>query len=154
MKLIAPHLALLAFVLSGCSATIGSEGPPGPAGLPGLAGPPGAPGPAGPPGPRGAQIARPLFVGDNDPAGINVDADTDVVVSTRRENLSVVLPSASQTGRLITIRAAGRGQVLVQPLAGGFIEQRNSLVLPQGEMVTLMANGQNRWVIISSSDID
>jgi hypothetical protein len=149
MKAIAPCLALL--LLAGCTATIGNEGPPGP---PGLAGPAGAPGPAGPPGPRGAQRARATFVSDNDPASFTVDDDTDVIVSQRRDALSVVLPRALQAGRLITVRAAGRGTVLVQTLAGDQIENRSNLVLPPGEMATMIANGQTRWVIISTSDID
>ena len=158
MKLTAPLLVLLAFALSGCSAIIGRDGPaglPGPAGPPGLAGPAGPPGPVGPPGQRGAQQARPLIVTDADAGTISVGDDADVVVAVRVEKLSIRLPRADQlAGRLLTVRAAGRGGVRLMAAMGETIELAPAFEVPSGEMVTLMADDGQRWFVISTSDLD
>ena len=158
MKLTAPLLVLLAFALSGCSANIGRDGPaglPGPAGPPGLAGPAGPPGPVGPPGQRGAHQARPLIVTDADAGTISVGDDADVVVAVRVEKLSIRLPRADQlAGRLLTVRAAGRGGVRLMAAMGETIELAPAFEVPSGEMVTLMADDGQRWFVISTSDLD
>jgi hypothetical protein len=152
MKLSAPLLVVLTFALSGCAARVGNDGPPGP---PGLAGPAGATGPAGAPGPRGAQQARPLIVNDADPATMNLGDDIDVVIAVRVENLSIRLPRASQlAGRLLTVRVAGRGGIRLMAAMGETIELAPAFEVPSGEMVTLMADGGQRWFVISTSDLD
>ena len=158
MKLTAPLLVVLAFALSGCAARVGNDGPPGPPGPegpPGLAGPAGATGPSGAPGPRGAQQARPLIVNDADPATMSLGDDIDVVIALRVENLSIRLPRANLlAGRLLTVRAAGRGGIRLMAAMGETIELAPAFEVPSGEMVTLMADGGQRWFVISTSDLD
>ena len=145
-------LVLLAFALSGCAARVGNDGPPGP---PGLAGPAGATGPVGPPGSRGAHLAQPLIVTDADAGTISLGDDIDVVIAVRVENLSIRLPRASQlAGRLLTVRAAGRGGIRLMAATGDIIELAPAFEVPSGEMVTLMADGGQRWFVISTSDLD
>ena len=151
-------LVFLAFALSGCAARVGNDGPPGPqgpAGPPGLAGSAGATGPVGPPGSRGAHLARPLIVNDADAGTISLGDDIDVVIAVRVENLSIRLPRASQlAGRLLTVRAAGRGGIRLMAATGDIIELAPAFYVPSGEMVTLMADGGQRWFVISTSDLD
>jgi hypothetical protein len=145
-------LVLLAFALSGCAARVGNDGPPGP---PGLAGPAGATGPVGPPGSRGAHLAQPLIVTDADAGTISLGDDIDVVIAVRVENLSIRLPRASLlAGRLLTVRAAGRGGIRLMAATGDIIELAPAFEVPSGEMVTLMADGGQRWFVISTSDLD
>jgi hypothetical protein len=130
-------LVLLAFALSGCAARVGNDGP------------------AGPPGPRGAQLARPLIVNDADAGTMSVGDDINVVIALRVENLSIRLPRASQlAGRLLTVRAAGRGGIRLMAAMGETIELAPAFEVPSGEMVTLMADGGQRWFVISTSDLD
>lgn len=92
---------------------------------------------------------------DADAGTISVGDDADVVVAVRVEKLSIRLPRADQlAGRLLTVRAAGRGGVRLMAAMGETIELAPAFEVPSGEMVTLMADGGQRWSVISTSDLD
>lgn len=150
--------ALLALSLSACAGSVGPAGPPGlpgPAGPPGAAGPPGPTGPAGAPGRNGTQIARPLIVTDADPATLVAGEAVDVIISVRVEALSIRLPRASLVaGRLITVRAAGRGGIRLMASGSDTIEATPAFQIATGEMATLMSDGGERWFVIATSDLD
>jgi hypothetical protein len=100
------------------------------------------------------QLARPQIVADTDPATLVAGDAVDVIVSVRVEQLSIRLPSASQlAGRLLTVRAAGRGRVRLMAAARDQIEGTPAFEVPAGEMVTIMADGGERWFVISTSDL-
>ena len=141
----------MAFVaLSGCSASIGGRGPIGPQGSPGVAGLPGSAGPAGPQGPvnAGPQLQKMLRTA----VDITVPGDIDVVV-TDGAAVSVRLPpAATGSGRTITIRAFG-GRARVVAANADLIDSGASHALDRGEMITMISDGDRRWVIIGSSDL-
>ncbi|WP_303808941.1 hypothetical protein [Sandarakinorhabdus limnophila] len=92
---------------------------------------------------------------DADAGTISVGDDADVVVAVRVEKLSIRLPRADQlAGRLLTVRAAGRGGVRLMAAMGETIELAPAFEVPSGEMVTLMADDGQRWFVISTSDLD
>lgn len=92
---------------------------------------------------------------DADAGTISLGDDIDVVIAVRVENLSIRLPRARQlAGRLLTVRAAGRGGVRLMAATGDIIELAPAFEVPSGEMVTLMADGGQRWFVISTSDLD
>lgn len=92
---------------------------------------------------------------DADAGTISPGDDIDVVIAVRVENLSIRLPRASQlAGRLLTVRAAGRGGIRLMAATGDIIELAPAFEVPSGEMVTLMADGGQRWFVISTSDLD
>jgi hypothetical protein len=94
-------------------------------------------------------------VTDADAGTISVGDDADVVVAVRVEKLSIRLPRADQlAGRLLTVRAAGRGGVRLMAAMGETIELAPAFEVPSGEMVTLMADDGQRWFVISTSDLD
>ncbi len=92
---------------------------------------------------------------DADPATMNLGDDIDVVIAVRVENLSIRLPRANLlAGRLLTVRAAGRGGIRLMAAMGETVELAPAFEVPSGEMVTLMADGGQRWFVISTSDLD
>ena len=92
---------------------------------------------------------------DADAGTISVGDDADVVVAVRVEKLSIRLPRADQlAGRLLTVRAAGRGGIRLMAAMGETIELAPAFEVPSGEMVTLMADDGQRWFVISTSDLD
>ncbi|WP_303782692.1 hypothetical protein [Sandarakinorhabdus limnophila] len=92
---------------------------------------------------------------DADAGTISVGDDADVVVAVRVEKLSIRLPRADQlAGRLLTVRAAGRGGVRLMAAMGETIELAPAFEVPSGELVTLMADDGQRWFVISTSDLD
>lgn len=92
---------------------------------------------------------------DADAGTVGIGDDTDVVIAARAENLFVRLPRANQlAGRLLTVRAAGRGSVRLMAATGETIELAPAFEVSSGEMVTLMADGGQRWFVISTSDLD
>ncbi|OYZ15562.1 MAG: hypothetical protein B7Y35_05680 [Sphingomonadales bacterium 28-64-96] len=96
-----------------------------------------------------------MIVSDTDASSLSLGDETDVVVSVRVENLSIRLPRANQlAGRLLTVRAAGRGGIRLMAASGDVIELAPAFEVPSGEMVTLMADGGQRWFVISTSDLD
>jgi N-acetylmuramic acid 6-phosphate (MurNAc-6-P) etherase len=96
-----------------------------------------------------------LIVSDTDASSLSLGDDIDVVISVRAENLSIRLPRANQlAGRLLTVRAAGRGSIRLMAAIRDNIEQAPAFEVPSGEMVTLMADGGERWFVISTSDLD
>ena len=141
----------MAFVaLSGCAASIGGRGPIGPQGSPGVAGLPGSAGPAGPQGPvnAGPQLQKMLRTA----VDITVPGDIDVVV-TDGAAVSVRLPpAATGSGSTITIRAVG-GRARVVAANADLIDSGASHALDRGEMITMISDGDRRWVIIGSSDL-
>ncbi len=141
----------MAFVaLSGCAASIGGRGPTGLQGAAGIAGQPGPAGPAGPQGPvnAGPQLQKML----RSAVDITVPGDIDVVV-TDGAAVSVRLPPAvAGNGRTITIRAFG-GRARVVAANADLIDSSASHALDRGEMITVISDGDRRWVIIGSSDL-
>jgi len=144
-------LVTIAFVaLSGCAASIGGRGPIGLQGAPGVAGAPGSAGPAGPQGPvnAGPQLQKMLRTA----VDITVPADIDVVI-TEGAAVSVRLPPAvGGNGRTITIRAFG-GRARVVAGNADQIDSSASHAIDRGEMITVISDGDRRWVIIGSSDL-
>ena len=81
--------------------------------------------------------------------------DIDVVIALRVENLSIRLPRANLlAGRLLTVPAAGRGGIRLMAAMGETVELAPAFEVPSGELVTLMADGGQRWFVISTSDLD
>ena len=138
-------LPLVIAALAGCTPAVGPAGPIGP---PGGTGPPGPPGPPGPvnAGPQRLALARTA-------TDITVTADIDVVV-TEATAVTVTLPSASSggRGRVITVRAFSDSARIITTGADS-IDTVTSLVLDRGETASLISDGANRWVIISSSGL-
>jgi hypothetical protein len=135
-------LPIIALSLAGCAASVGAPGPMGPAGV------------GGPPGPQGPANAGPHRLALLRTAGdIAVPDNIDVVIVERRDSI-ITLPLAQTAGqgRVITIRALDK-QALIKTIAPDTIDTNPQMRLEEGEMLTVISDGDRRWIIISSSDL-
>jgi hypothetical protein len=82
-----------------------------------------------------------------------VPANIDVVI-VERESATVTLPLAREAGqgRTLTIRALDERAVILT-IAPDTIDANPRMNLDEGEMVTLISDGDRRWIIIASSDL-
>jgi hypothetical protein len=135
-------LAVTTLGLSACVASVGGTGPMGP---PGEVGPPG---PAGPPNSAPQRLALVRVTSD-----YTVAANVDVVVADTAK-IVVRLPSARDagSGRVITVRA-NADDVRAGTTGNDLIDSVRFMEFEAGEMATFISDGNNRWIVMSASDL-
>jgi hypothetical protein len=135
-------LAVTTLSLTGCVASVGGTGPMGP---------PGEAGPAGPPGPTNAAPQRLSMLRAT--VDLTVPATIDVVVAETAK-IVIRLPAARDAGpgRVITVRAMA-DDVRAGTTGNDLIDNVRFMEFEAGEMASFLSDGNNRWIVISASDL-